>query len=106
MNLSKGRRDEAPRPDHSNRNLGADDGSINLLFCLRENEMSKWKKGEKITGVLGVINRINRRAPVYFNNKFMAAGFIEHWSVIQIQNAIKSGRIFEAIEIKEDTTCQ
>ena len=53
-------------------------------------------KGEKIKTFDEFMVRIEKRLPFYFRHKFMAAGFIEHWSIVQIKNAIKYGNLIRA----------
>lgn len=51
----------------------------------------KYKKGDKIKTLTEACIRIQERKPFYWRHKFMAAGFIEQWAVIQVSNAIKHG---------------
>lgn len=53
-------------------------------------------KGEKIQTFVEFADRIQDRKPFYWRHKFMAAGFIEHWSVIMILNSIKYGVLWAA----------
>lgn len=60
---------------------------------------SRFKKGKKIETLTEAICRIVERKPFYWRHKFMAAGFIEHWSVVQIGNAVKHGVLRTADKI-------
>lgn len=62
--------------------------------------MSKYLKTDKVENLGAFVARLNLRKPFYFRHKFMAAGFIEHWSFVQVRNAIKAGVLFRAIKIK------
>ncbi len=53
----------------------------------------KYEQGEKIETVIDAVERILKRQPFYYGYKFMAAGFIEHWSIVQIKNAVYAGRL-------------
>jgi len=52
---------------------------------------SGYSRGKKINSLNEFIRRLDKRLPFYWRHKFMAAGFIEHWSIVQIKNAIKYG---------------
>jgi len=52
---------------------------------------SKYQKGPKVETFVEFASRIQARKPFYWRHKFMAAGFIEHWSVIMILRSIKYG---------------
>lgn len=49
----------------------------------------KYKQGDLIKTLPEAIAMIEERKPFYWRHKFMAAGFIEHWSIVQIRNAVK-----------------
>jgi hypothetical protein len=53
--------------------------------------MKKYEHGKLIRSMSEFMKRYSRRLPFYHRHKFMAAGFIEHWSLVQIKNAIKYG---------------
>lgn len=55
---------------------------------------SSYSKGERITSLEEFASRLESRKPFYWRHKFMAAGFIEQWSVIMIKLAIKRGDLF------------
>ena len=63
--------------------------------------MKKYKRGSKILNMNQFIKRLEKRLPFYWRHKFIAAGFIEHWSVVQIRNSIKAGVLIKA-EIDKD----
>ena len=52
---------------------------------------SGYYKGSKVETFVEFANLIQERKPFYWRHKFMAAGFIEHWSVIMILKSIKHG---------------
>ena len=52
---------------------------------------SGYYKGPKVETFEEFANRIQARKPFYWRHKFLAAGFIEHWSVIMILRSIKCG---------------
>ena len=52
---------------------------------------SGYQKGPKVKTFVEFASRIQDRKPFYWRHKFMATGFIEHWSVIMILNSIKHG---------------
>ena len=63
---------------------------------------NRYTHGAKIKTMDEFMQRLEKRLPFYFVHKFMAAGFIEHWSVIQIRRAIKYGQLEVAIKVEAD----
>ena len=57
---------------------------------------SGYYKGNKVETFVDFASRIQERKPFYWRHKFMAAGFIEHWSVIMILNSIKHNVLWTA----------
>lgn len=66
------------------------------------NEVSRagYIRGKKIESFLEFAGRLEERKPFYWRHKFMAAGFIEHWSVIMIKNSIRHGILVAADKVK------
>lgn len=62
---------------------------------------SGYEKGKKIETLVEFANRIQERKPFYWRHKFMAAGFIENWPIVQISNSIKYGVLRSADKITE-----
>ena len=62
---------------------------------------SGYAKGKKIETLVEFVNRIQERKPFYWRHKFMAAGFIEHWSIVQIANSINHGVLRTADKITD-----
>lgn len=60
---------------------------------------SGYYKGNKVETFVEFAHRIQDRKPFYWRHKFMAAGFIEHWSVIMILNSIKYGVLWTAEKV-------
>ena len=60
---------------------------------MKPTSKKKYEKGRKIKTLTEACIRIQERKPFYWRHKFMAAGFIERWAVIQIANAIKAGNL-------------
>lgn len=60
----------------------------------------KYEEGDRVSTLCEAIDRIEKRKPFYHRHKFMAAGFIEHWSIVQITAAAKSGRLRSAVRIE------
>lgn len=56
-------------------------------------------KGAMITTLNEAIWRIRERKPFYFRDKFMAAGFLEHWSVVRISTAMRYKNLWCAVRI-------
>jgi len=46
-------------------------------------------KGKHIESFTEFAERLEKGLPFYWRHKFMAAGFIEHWSIVMIKNSIK-----------------
>ena len=59
----------------------------------------KYKKGMPITSLCDAVLRIQDRKPFYWREKYLAAAFIEHWSVCQIERAIQQKVLWEAISL-------
>jgi len=55
-------------------------------------------KGKRIETLAEFVERLEERRPFYWRHKFMAAGFIEHWSFVQIKNSINHGILRAADE--------
>ena len=64
-------------------------------------QKTRYVHGQKIESMADFIERLDLRLPFYFHRKFMAAGFIEHWSFVQVRTAIKYGSLECATEIEE-----
>ena len=64
-----------------------------MIELIRPKNMDKsaYVKGKRIETLAECLSRIQERKPFYWRHKFMAAGFIEHWSVVQLSNSIKHG---------------
>ena len=60
---------------------------------------SGYYKGSEVETFVEFAIRIQERKPFYWRHKFMAAGFIEHWSVIMILNSIKHNVLWAAEKI-------
>jgi len=60
---------------------------------MTQKNKKKYEKGGKIKTLTEACIRIQERKPFYWRHKFMAAGFIEHWAVVQISNSIKAGNL-------------
>lgn len=56
----------------------------------------KYQKGPRIRTFKYFIYRLEKGLPFYFHNKFLAAGFIIHWSIAMIKQHIKFGSLFTA----------
>ena len=61
---------------------------------------SKYRKGPKIETFVEFACHIQARKPFYWRHKFMAAGFIEHWSIIMILRSIKYGVLQTAEKVE------
>jgi len=68
-----------------------------------------WKKkkkryfpGRRIDSLIEFILHLEQRLPFWYRDRFMAAGFIEHWSFVQVGNAIKHGVLFCAEKRKKE----
>jgi hypothetical protein len=59
---------------------------------------SAYMKGKRIETLAEFVKRLEERRPFYWRHKFMAAGFIEHWSFVQVANSIKHGVLRTADE--------
>jgi hypothetical protein len=57
-----------------------------------------YMKGKRIETLTEFVERLEERRPFYWRHKFMAAGFIEHWSFVQVANSIKHGVLRTADE--------
>ena len=57
----------------------------------------KYKVGEQVKSMNDFIVALENGKPFYWRDKFMAAGFIEHWSIVQIKNSINYGVLFYAV---------
>ena len=68
----------------------------------RKPKLSKYVRGEQINSMVGFSVRMKARLPVYVRGKFMAAGFIEHWSWCMIQTSIRYGHMRCADRRKDD----
>lgn len=62
---------------------------------------NKYKKGRKIKSLKSLLNRMEKRLPVYFLHKFMSYGFIQNWSYRQLERAVYSGELRTAEQEKE-----
>jgi hypothetical protein len=59
---------------------------------------SAYTKGKRIETLAEFVERLEERKPFYWRHKFMAAGFIEHWSFVQVKNSINHGILRAADE--------
>jgi hypothetical protein len=59
---------------------------------------SSYIKGKRIETLAEFVSRLEERKPFYWRHKFMAAGFIEHWSFVQVKNSINHGILRAADE--------
>jgi hypothetical protein len=59
---------------------------------------SSYIKGKRIETLAEFVSLLEERRPFYWRHKFMAAGFIEHWSFVQVANSIKHGVLRTADE--------
>ena len=59
---------------------------------------SAYIKGKRIETLAEFVSRLEERKPFYWRHKFMAAGFIEHWSFVQVANSINHGILRAADE--------
>jgi hypothetical protein len=57
-----------------------------------------YMKGKRIETLAEFVERLEERKPFYWRHKFMAAGFIEHWSFVQVKNSINHGILRAADE--------
>jgi len=57
-----------------------------------------YMKGKRIETLSEFVERLEERRPFYWRHKFMAAGFIEHWSFVQVKNSINHGILRAADE--------
>jgi hypothetical protein len=57
-----------------------------------------YMKGKRIETLAEFVSLLEERRPFYWRHKFMAAGFIEHWSFVQVANSIKHGVLRTADE--------
>ncbi len=55
---------------------------------------SKYVRGDKIESLIEFILRLEQRLPFYCREKFMAAGFIEQWSFVQVRQSIKFSNLY------------
>ena len=55
-----------------------------------------YKKGRKVKSLKAFVAALEKGKPFYWRHKFMAAGFIEHWTFSQIKNSIKFGVLSHA----------
>ena len=49
----------------------------------------KYVEGKQIESLAEFIERLEYGLPFYWRHKFMATGFIEHWSIAMIKNSIQ-----------------
>ncbi len=59
-------------------------------------DRSRFVRGKKIATLIEFSDRLQAGLPFYWNHKFLAAGFIEHWSIIMIKNSINAGVLHAA----------
>ncbi len=55
-----------------------------------------YQKGKQIKSLHEFVCRLEERFPFYWRRKFLAAGFIEHWSFAQITKEIRYGNLHAA----------
>jgi len=60
----------------------------------------QYRKGPKIDTLDEFACRVQEGKPLYWKNKFMAAGYIIHWSFIMVLKAIKTGYLWTAEKIE------
>ena len=63
---------------------------------------SGYIRGGRVYSMVEFIRRLDARLPFYWRHKFMSAGFIEHWSFVQVRNAIKAGNLVCATKVKRN----
>jgi hypothetical protein len=63
----------------------------------------KYKKGNQVKMVTYLSYLYETGKPIYFNHKFLSAGFYQNWSLRQLTISVKSGRVWEAIPIDPKT---
>jgi len=63
--------------------------------------VGKYKKGERIKDLIEFVNMLNRGCMFYWRHKVLSPAFLRNWSIIQIENSIKYGILFEAIKLKK-----
>ena len=61
-----------------------------------------FRRGALIRTMNQFVYRLSLKKPFYFNHKFMAAGFIEHWSFYQVQSAINHNQLVCAVKVKRN----
>jgi len=67
----------------------------------------RYKPGEPFASAVSTLVHISEGGHVYYRHKYMHHGFIEHWSIAQIVNAIRYGHLRMVADstktIKENT---
>lgn len=61
------------------------------------NRKSKWMKGVVLTNTDEVIRTIRNGTPLYVRDRWTSAAWMRNWSLIQIENATRSGHVRLAI---------
>ncbi len=68
----------------------------------RKPNPSKYVKGNRIESLPAFIQRLEVRLPFIYRGRFMAAGFIEHWSFVQVRQAIRFSNLYCAVKRKKE----
>lgn len=64
----------------------------------------KYKKGQTVKRLITALLMIENEQSFYYRHKYMHYKFIEHWSIVQLRNAIKYGHLFRVQRMPKEVT--